>query len=179
MRFKDITYLLNINVPCTALPVKTDAFLACDIVWIDDLVKFSSSLGQMTYLLDHWSSNFLCDVGKFLPHCMASHLRKQQSSKANMSAHISGTEANKTSHSHRVDFIIRTNKMQLFCDYLFLKGCTCFWRFLRPVSASDIVNQYCCRLVSWMRYLKLNVQLCTPDDGRRNRPKHVEPFRNK
>jgi len=26
---------------------------------------------------------------------------------------------------------------------------------------------------------KLIVQLCAPDDGRRNRPKHVEPFRNK
>jgi len=45
-------------------------------------------------------------------------------------------------------------------------------------SASDIVNQYCCRLVSWVRYLKLNVQLCAPDDGRRNRPKHAQPFRN-
>ena len=29
------------------------------------------------------------------------------------------------------------------------------------------------------QYLKLSAQLCAPDDGRRNRPKHVEPFRNK
>ena len=53
-----------------------------------------------------------------------------------MSARISGTEANKTSYSHRVDFIIRTNNMQLFCDYLFRKGSTCFGRFLRPSSGA-------------------------------------------
>jgi len=29
------------------------------------------------------------------------------------------------------------------------------------------------------QYLKLYVQLCAADDGRRNRPKHVELFRNK
>jgi hypothetical protein len=35
-----------------------------------------------------------------------------------------------------------------------------------------------CSSIGW-QYVKLNVQLCAPDDGRRNRPKHVEPFRNK
>ena len=58
-------------------------------------------------------------------------------------------------------------------------------------AASGIVNEYCSLLLSWMRrssissttaasssigwqYLKLYVQLCAPDDGRRNRLKHVE-----
>jgi len=64
-------------------------------------------------------------------------------------------------------------------------------------SASGIVNQRCCRLVSWVRwdccavsptipgcrnfcchYLKLSAELCAPDCGRSNRPEHVEPFRN-
>ena len=59
--------------------------------------------------------------------------------------------------------------------------------------ASGIVNQYCCLLLSCMRwkstsisstiaasssigwqYLKLYVQLCAPSDGRTNRRKHVE-----
>ena len=42
-------------------------------------------------------------------------------------------------------------------------------------------NQYCCLLLSWMRWSKvpyhprqLYVQFCAPDDGRRNRLKHVE-----
>jgi hypothetical protein len=57
-------------------------------------------------------------------------------------------------------------------------------------TASGIVNQYCCQLLPWLRwnisstvaasssigcpFLKLFVQLCAPDDGRRNRLKHVE-----
>jgi len=53
-------------------------------------------------------------------------------------------------------------------------------------TASGIVNQYCCSLLPWMRfmvaasssigwqYLKLFVQLGAPDDGRRNRLKHVQ-----
>jgi len=54
-------------------------------------------------------------------------------------------------------------------------------------------NRYCCLLLSWMRwhcssisstiaavsvwqYLTLYAQFCAPDDGRRNRLKHVEQF---
>jgi len=49
-------------------------------------------------------------------------------------------------------------------------------------------NQYCCLLLLWMRwnlrsaavmvwqYLTLYVQFCAPDDGQRNRLKHVEQF---
>ena len=60
-------------------------------------------------------------------------------------------------------------------------------------TALGIVNQYCCWLLSWVRwnwrsissmiaasssivwqYLKLYVQLCALDDGRGNRLKHVQ-----
>jgi len=34
------------------------------------------------------------------------------------------------------DFLITTNKMQLFFDYLFLKGSTCFSWFLHPSSGA-------------------------------------------
>jgi len=30
----------------------------------------------------------------------------------------------------------------------------------------------------WLTIPEASVQLCAPDDGRRNRPKHVELFRN-
>ena len=87
--------------------------------------------------------------------------------------------------------------------YLFLKCSTCFigssahhQEHITVHPASGVVNQYCCWLVSWLRcssilatilassstgwqHLKLSVQLCGPDDGRRNRLKHVEHFRNK
>jgi len=92
-------------------------------------------------------------------------------------------------------------------DYLFLKGSTCFGQFLRPSSGAhnctlsfrycqpillllqadimDEVEQSCTSSmipasssIGW-QYLKLSVQLCAPDDGRRNCPKHMELFRNK
>ena len=67
-------------------------------------------------------------------------------------------------------------------------------------TVSGIANQYCCLLLSWMKwnsiswssissiittnsssgwqYMKLYVQLCAPDDERRNRLKHVEHLQN-
>ena len=90
--------------------------------------------------------------------------------------------------------------MQLFFDYSFLKGSTCFGRFLSPLSGANNCTfsfRYCqpillqAGIVDEMKFhlihdtslqqywltMKLNVQLCAPDDGRRNRPKRVEPFR--
>ena len=66
-------------------------------------------------------------------------------------------------------------------------------------TASGIVNQYCCLLLPWMgwnwnsyipstiaassnigwQYLKLYVQLCAPDDGRRNHLNMQNACRNK
>ena len=81
-------------------------------------------------------------------------------------------------------------------DYLFLKGSACFGQFLRPSSGAHnctISFRYCqpillqagdhdtckassisstipaCSSIGW-QYLKLNVQLCAPDVGRRNEP---------
>ena len=100
------------------------------------------------------------------------------------------------------------NKMQRFSIYLFLQnslhvsgGSSAHHQEHKIVhAASGIVNQYCCLMLSWMRwnassisstiapsssigwqYLTLHVQFCAPDDGRRNRLKHVENFveRNK
>jgi len=74
-------------------------------------------------------------------------------------------------------------------DYLFLKGSTCFGRFFRLSSGAlncAFSFKYCqnicngiaaCSSNGW-QYLKLNLQLCAPDDGRRNRPKHIQPLRN-
>jgi len=90
-------------------------------------------------------------------------------------------------------FLITTIKMQLFLIiskrlYIVSGGSSAHrHEHITVHSVSSIVNQYCCRLVSWMRwncsigwqYLKLSVQGCAPDDGQRNHPKHVEPFRNK
>ena len=69
----------------------------------------------------------------------------------------------------------------------FYRRCTCFRRFLRPSSGAHnctynfrYFNQYCCYLLEQLaavlvwQYLTLYVQLCAPDDGRRNRLKHVE-----
>jgi len=82
-------------------------------------------------------------------------------------------------------------------EYLFLKNSTCFGWFPRPSSGAHnctfsfryyqpillqagVVDKTtpACSSIGW-QYLKLNVQLCAPDDGRRNRTKHVKPFRNK
>ena len=65
--------------------------------------------------------------------------------------------------------------MQLFLIYLFLQnalhvsdGSSAHHQEQKTVhAASGIVNQYCCLL---------HVQFCAPDDGRRNRLKHVEYF---
>jgi len=50
------------------------------------------------------------------------------------------------------------------------------------IQRQVLSNQYCCLLLSWMRWnfapshphLTLYVQYCTPDDGRRKLLKHVE-----
>ena len=45
-------------------------------------------------------------------------------------------------------FLIKTNKMQLFFDYLFLKVSTWFGRFLRPSSgARNLINHF---LTHWL-----------------------------
>ena len=48
------------------------------------------------------------------------------------------------------------------------------------IQRQVLSNQYCCMLqqaaVLVGRYLTLYVQFCAPDDGRRNRLKHVEQF---
>jgi len=41
------------------------------------------------------------------------------------------------------------------------------------VSNDTSLQQY------WLTITELCVQLCAADDGRSNRPKHVEPFKNK
>ena len=51
-----------------------------------------------------------------------------------------------------------------------------YYLFLNVSSISPTIPA--CSSIGW-QYLKLKVQLCAPDDGRRIRPKHVEPFRNK
>jgi len=95
------------------------------------------------------------------------------------------------------DFSITTNKMQQFLVYLFLKGSTCCGCFLHPSSVTHNCKhsfRYCqpillqagivdemepvCSSICW-QYLKLYLQLCVPDEGWRNHPKHVQPFRNK
>ena len=54
------------------------------------------------------------------------------------------------------------------------------------IQRQVLSNKYCCLLLSWMRwkgvpshprqYLTLHVKFFAPDDGRRNRLKHVEQF---
>jgi hypothetical protein len=75
--------------------------------WFREVIVFIVKADD--FIFYHWSSNVFCVVCKFLPQYTASHLRKQLSSKANMSAHIRGTEANKTSYSHRADFGLYKN----------------------------------------------------------------------
>jgi len=50
--------------------------------------------------------------------------------------------------------------------------CNYFWLLISKSTTPA------CSSIGW-QYLKLSVQLCASDDGRKNRPKHVEPFRNK
>jgi hypothetical protein len=99
---------------------------------------------------------------------------------------------------------IITNYSQQDANFLefiyFYRRCTCFRRFLLPSSGAHICTysfRYCQPIllpaatveemelrsisstvaasgtIGW-QYLKLYVQLCAPDDGRRNRLKHVE-----
>jgi hypothetical protein len=130
----------------------------------------------MTHLLDYWSSNFLCDVGKFLPDCTASHLRKQESSKANMSAHTSGTEANKTSQSPSSDFglykIVNKNNYywriagHWYFDLYVRWRQPCF-RFRRSCGSSvciidgrEIISVRVEYSLTAVRLWELNVQIC-------------------
>ena len=92
-----------------------------------------------------------------------------------------------------------TKKMQCFWIFYFYRCSKCFGRFLRPSSGAHNCTysfRYCQPVlllaaivdemersvssttaasssIGW-QYLKLYLQLCAPDDGRRNRPKHVE-----
>ena len=92
-----------------------------------------------------------------------------------------------------------TNKMQHFLDlFISINCCTCFRRFLRPSSGAQNCTysvRYCqtntaaivdemelssisstvAAVLVW-QYLTLYVQFCAPDDGRRNRLKHVQQF---
>jgi len=55
-------------------------------------------------------------------------------------------------------------------------NCTLSFRYCQPILLlAGVVDA----MELQFQYLKLNVQLCAPDDGRRIRPKHVESFRNK
>ena len=71
--------------------------------------------------------------------------------------------------------------------FISTKCSTCFRRFLRPSSGAHNCT-YSCRYcqpiqllaaasscIGW-QYLTLHVRFCAPDDGRRNRLKHVEHF---
>jgi hypothetical protein len=88
-----------------------------------------------------------------------------------------------------------------FLEFIyFYRRSTCFWRFLRPSSGAHTYTysfRYCQSIllltatmekmelssisstvaasssIGW-QYLKLYVYVCAPDDGRRNRPKHVK-----
>jgi len=70
-------------------------------------------------------------------------------------------------------------------NYLFLKGSTYFWRFLHPSSAAHNCTfsfRYCQPVLlqaGIVDEMELTALVPSPDDGWRNRPKHVEPFRNK
>jgi len=87
--------------------------------------------------------------------------------------------------------LITTKLIQLFFIHFFLKRSTCFRRFLRPSSgAHNCIHsfKYCQPVLlqagivdemELLEYLKLCIQLCAPDDGRRNRLKHVERFKKK
>ena len=87
-----------------------------------------------------------------------------------------------------------TNKMQHYTIYLFrisVKFSTCFRRFLRPSSGAQnsiYSNGYFVKTLllptsvveevepSLTKYPILYIQFWAPDDGRRNRLKHVEHF---
>ena len=69
-----------------------------------------------------------------------------------------------------------------YCEPVLLLAGTVLWTST-AAGWYFTVNHYCCWLApgsssSGSQYLKLCVQLCAPDDGRRNRLKHVERFRN-
>ena len=89
---------------------------------------------------------------------------------------------------HRNSRLKKSNKMQLYADiYLLLNYSTCFGRPSRPSSgvhktvvaasgtdhniweASLLASQ-----ILWSVPEAATIVLCTPDDGRDGRPKHVE-----
>ena len=100
---------------------------------------------------------------------------------------------------HRNSRLKKSNKMQQYTDiYLLLNYCTCFGRPSRPssgvrktavvASGTDhtVWGARFFRVLIWSRLSKLARQtvwsvpeaatavLCTPDDGRDGRPKHVQ-----
>ena len=65
--------------------------------------------------------------------------------------------------------------------FISVKSSTCFRRFLRPSSGAQNCSSISSTAVAGSskglkKYLMLYIQLWTPDDGRRNRLKHVENF---
>ena len=75
--------------------------------------------------------------------------------------------------------------MQRFSNLLIsIRRCTCFRRFFRPSSGAQnctysvmhLSDRYCYVLLAAgsSNGLALYVQFCAPDDGRKNRLKHVE-----
>ena len=92
------------------------------------------------------------------------------------------------------DFYSKTNQMHQCPKFiLFWNNSTCFRRSFRPSSGFHdctysnklMSNRYCyCLLASRQQYLfdvclLLYVQSWTPDDGWKDRPKHIELFQNK
>ena len=81
-----------------------------------------------------------------------------------------------------------TNKMRRFSNlFIFVRRSTCFRRFFRPSSGAQnctysvryLSDCYCYLLLAggeyWShKFLTLYVQFWAPDDGRKNRLKHVE-----
>ena len=82
-------------------------------------------------------------------------------------------------------FYSKTNQMHQCIKFILEWHSTCFGRSFRPSSGLQdctysnrhLSNKYCCLLASQqtaVSCLLLYVQSWTPDDGRKDRPKHVE-----
>ena len=91
-------------------------------------------------------------------------------------------------------FYSKTNQMHQYLKFILLElQSTCFGRCFRPSSGvknctysnRHMSNRYCyCLLASRQQYLfdicmLLYVQSLNPDDGRKDRPKHVDCYSNK
>jgi len=68
-----------------------------------------------------------------------------------------------------VSFLNYNQQDATIFDYLFIYKRLYMFHPIHDTS----LQQY------WLTIPEANVQLCAPDDGRTNRPKHVEHFRNR